>query len=232
MNWNELVTYMKNLAIHEIFTAGWIAQGPFHLQDSAHSVYLRWLVSDTTSKNGVSSAFANARQDKELNTAELESTLSDMANDAGEDPEQFLENFFRALAAYMTRTSPLDVEATRFFMPAANFDKVKPADLFVPTFLPLIDCVPQIDTGDHNAMVEYFRCDRITETRGKRARRPFRRDCSVWCVWSWRADCDCVQSKKWIRGTTFTLRGWPKTRDAQRRDYGGQSWGRVFHVAE
>lgn len=115
--------------------------------------YARWLVQDTSGREGAVGGIGKERGD--MNPA-LDDIFMSMANDAGEEPDVYMEHFFRLVAAVALRTQPIDARAVEALLPGTNFFKAKASDLFVPTFVPLVDCVPHVDDFSHNVMLDFF----------------------------------------------------------------------------
>lgn len=118
-----------------------------------HETYMRWLVQDTTGRDGAMGGISRERGDK---STVLDDILMSMCNDAGEEPDIFMEHFFRLIAAIALRTQPLDERAIALQLPGTNFWKATSDQLFVPTFVPLVDCVPHREDGSHNTLLDFY----------------------------------------------------------------------------
>ncbi|KPA84235.1 putative mitochondrial hypothetical protein [Leptomonas pyrrhocoris] len=152
MNYNERLSFMKSASICEFAQAGWMGRIA-SLEESPFAPYVRYLMEDTRGREGISNGMAREREEE---SGMLDHYLSEMATDACEEPEVFLEHFFRGLACLHLRSQPIEAEAVQYFMPGTNFFKVKASEMYVPTLVPLVDAVPQLEDGNHNTVVEYF----------------------------------------------------------------------------
>lgn len=152
MNYNERLPYLKSTCVYEVAMAGWLAR-VVSLEESPFTPYIKFLLEDTRGKDGISNGISREREDA---GGMLDVVLSEMATDACEEPEVFLENFFRGLAAVFLRSQPIEPEVIEYYIPGTNFFKAKAREMFVPTLIPLLDCVPQMEDGSHNAMVQFF----------------------------------------------------------------------------
>lgn len=155
-NWNQRLPYLHNAAVNEFVMAGWMVRcttrdhGKF--QD-----YFRWLFEDTSGRDGLGSGINQERGD-DGNPA-LDTAIGQMANDSGEEFDEFLEYFFRAYACIMKRALPVETKVIKEFLPGTNLEKLDINELFAPTLIPLVDCVPQEEVGYHNVMLDYHSAD-------------------------------------------------------------------------
>lgn len=152
MNYNERLAFMKSACIYEFAQAGWMTRIA-SLEESPFTPYIHYLMEDTRGREGISNGMSKEREE---DSGVLDHYLSEMATDACEDPEDFLEHFFRGLACVHLRSQPIEPEAVAFFMPGTNFFKVKANEMYVPTLVPLVDAVPQLEDGSHNTVLEFF----------------------------------------------------------------------------
>ena len=163
MNYNQRVPYLLGSSHAELVTAGWMCR--IHSMDeSPYAPFIKWLLEDTRGRDGIANGISKERGDE---GSMLDHILSEMATDSCEEPEAFLENLFRSFACVMLRTVPLEVEAIDHCMNGTNFFKAKKHDMFVPALMPLIDCIPQLETGHHNCMVEYYSDARLASGGGR-----------------------------------------------------------------
>lgn len=178
MNYNERLPFLRSAASFEIAQAGWMvrisALSSFCDADTPATTaadptakvfvhesgsvdfapYINYLLEDTRGRDGIAQGVSREREEE---SGLLDHYFSEMATDCCEDPEVFLEKMFISLAALMHRSQPIESEAIKFFMRgSSSFFKVKTSEMFVPTLMPLIDCVPQREDGDHNTTVEFF----------------------------------------------------------------------------
>lgn len=152
MNYDERCTFLRGASVAEMVLAGWMCR-IVSLEESSFTPYIRWLLEDTRGRDGIANGMSKERgEDGGL----VDHYFSEMATDACEDPEVFLEHLFRSFAALHLRAVPIEPAAIRLFIPGTNFFKAKAEDMFVPTLIPLVDAVPQVEDGTHNTVVEYF----------------------------------------------------------------------------
>lgn len=152
MNYNERLSFMKSACMYEFAQAGWMTR-IVSLEESPFAPYIRYLMEDTRGREGISNGMSKEREEE---SGMLDHYLSEMATDACEDPEVFLEHFFRGLACLHLRSQPIEPEAVSFFMPGTNFFKVKANEMYVPTLVPLVDAVPQLEDDTHNTVLQFF----------------------------------------------------------------------------
>lgn len=152
MNYNERLSFMKSACIYEFAQAGWMTRIA-SLEESSFAPYIHYLMEDTRGREGISNGMSKEREE---DSGILDHYLSEMATDACEDPEVFLEHFFRGLACLHLRSQPIEPEAVAHFMPGTNFFKAKANEMYVPTLVPLVDAVPQLEDGNHNTVLEYY----------------------------------------------------------------------------
>ncbi|KAK7197761.1 hypothetical protein NESM_000728500 [Novymonas esmeraldas] len=152
MNYNERLPFMRSASMWEFAEAGWMTRIA-SLEESPFTPYVHYLYEDTRGRDGISNGMGKEREE---DSGVLDHHLSEMATDACEDPEVFLENFFRGLACVHLRSQPIEVGAVTACMPGTNFFKAKASDMHVPTLVPLVDAVPQLEDGSHNTVLEYF----------------------------------------------------------------------------
>lgn len=205
MNWNQRVRSLKGAATHELVTAGWMCR--IHsMAEQPWAPYISWLLSDTSGRQGIANGICQDRGD---NNGDLDQLLTEMANDGCDEAEDFLENFFRSVACLMTRTIPIETRAIDHFLPGTNFFKAKAHELFVPTFFPLLDCVPHMENGMHNCLVDYFPpseannalCRELSIPEGEFDHDAFRESGVV-----------VLRALEALpRGEYVTVRSWPKT---------------------
>ncbi|ORC87158.1 uncharacterized protein TM35_000231290 [Trypanosoma theileri] len=152
MNYNERCSFLHGASISEMVLAGWMCRIA-SLEESSFTPYIKWLLEDTRGRDGIANGVSKERGDE---SGLVDHYFSEMATDACEDPEVFLENLFRSFAALHLRAVPIEPEAIRLFIPGTNFFKASADDMFVPTLIPLIDAVPQVEDGLHNTIVQFF----------------------------------------------------------------------------
>ncbi|KAH8616532.1 hypothetical protein ERJ75_000470600 [Trypanosoma vivax] len=152
MNYDERCSFLRSASVSELVTAGWMCRIA-SLEESRFTPYIRWLLEDTRGRDGVANGVSRERGEE---SGLVDHYFSEMATDACEDPEVFLENMFLSLAALHLRAVPIDGAAVQLYIPGTNFSKARVEDMFVPTLMPLIDAVPQLEDGSHNTVVEYF----------------------------------------------------------------------------
>ncbi|RNF07351.1 uncharacterized protein Tco025E_07386 [Trypanosoma conorhini] len=155
MNYDERCKFLRGASMAELVTAGWMCRIA-SLEESSFTPYVRWLLEDTRGRDGIANGMSKERGEE---SGLVDHYLSEMATDACEDPEVFLENLFRSFAALHLRAVPIEAAAIRLFIPGTNFFKTKADDMFVPTLIPLVDAVPQMEDDTHNTVVEYFPYD-------------------------------------------------------------------------
>lgn len=157
MNYDERLSFLPSMCTFEMVMAGWLARVA-SLEDSSFTPYIHYLFQDTRGREGIANGIAKEREEEEsgTNTGLLDHYLSEMTNDACEEPDTFLEHLFRGFAILHMRTQPIESAAIATFIDGTNFFKAKVKNMFVPTLMPLIDSVPQMDDGSHNTVVEYF----------------------------------------------------------------------------
>ncbi|KAF8298070.1 hypothetical protein TcYC6_0076130 [Trypanosoma cruzi] len=170
MNYDERCKFLRGASMAELVTAGWMCRIA-SLEESSFTPYIRWLLEDTRGRDGVANGMSKERgEDSGL----VDHYFSEMATDACEDPEVFLENLFRSFAALHLRAVPIESAAICLFIPGTNFFKAKSDDMFVPTLIPLVDAVPQLEDDAHNTVVQYFPHDRSDkESLARRCRELF-----------------------------------------------------------
>lgn len=162
LSWNnyaDRLTFLKSTSVSELAMAGWMVRIA-SLENSPYTAYMHYLLEDTRGRDGIAHGLSKERED---DSGMVDHYFSELATDAGEDPEVFLENLFRAFACIHLRTQPIEAEAIRAFIPGTNFFKAKPNNMHVPTLMPLIDAVPQVEDDTHNTVVQYFSFDHILE---------------------------------------------------------------------
>ncbi|CAD2221514.1 hypothetical protein AGDE_06752 [Angomonas deanei] len=152
MNYNKVIPWLPSRCTHEIAFAGWFTRIA-SLQESPFSPYILFLLEDTRGKVGISSGMSKEKDDE---SGIADHYLSEIATDACEEPEVFLDNFFVALACLFHRTQPIEKELIEYYIQGTNFFKAKAAEMHVPTLIPLADCIPQKEDNTHNTLVEYF----------------------------------------------------------------------------
>lgn len=152
MNHNQRVPYLLGASHAELALAGWIAR-VHSLENSFFSPYAKWLLEDTRGRDGVSQGMGKERSEE---TSYVDQVFSEMAIDACEDPEVWLENLFRSFAALHLRGVPMEVAAMEPLLDGTDFFKTKAKEIHCPALIPLIDAVPQLEDGNHNVLVEYF----------------------------------------------------------------------------
>ncbi|GET89870.1 hypothetical protein, conserved [Leishmania tarentolae] len=152
INYNERLPFMRSACKYEFAQAGWMTRIA-SLEESAYTPYIHYLLEDTRGRDGISNGMGKEREEE---SGVLDHYLSEMATDACEDPEVFLENFFRGLACVHLRSQPIEAPAVEAFMPGTNFFKAKSSEMYVPTLVPLVDAVPQLENGSHNTVLEYY----------------------------------------------------------------------------
>ncbi|KAG5475449.1 hypothetical protein LSCM1_03569 [Leishmania martiniquensis] len=152
MNYNERLPFMQSACMFEFAQAGWMARIA-SLEESAYTPYVHYLFEDTRGRDGISNGMGKEREEE---SGMVDHYLSEMATDACEDPEVFLENFFRGLACVHLRSQPIEAAAVESFIPGTNFFKAKSSEMYVPTLVPLVDAIPQLEDGSHNTVLEYY----------------------------------------------------------------------------
>jgi hypothetical protein len=151
-NWNRRMPFLHGASTAEFVTAGWMTR-MLSRDDHGHwATYMKWLIDDTTGRDGVASGIARERGDA---CPALDSALSVMADDSGEDLTEFLENWYRALACLMLRSYPVDARVIGEQLAGTSFLRTTAGDLFVPTLIPLMDCVHITEVPIHNTMLDY-----------------------------------------------------------------------------
>ncbi|KPI89918.1 hypothetical protein ABL78_0990 [Leptomonas seymouri] len=152
MNYNERLSFMQSACVFEFAQAGWMTRIA-SLEESPFTPYIHYLMEDTRGREGISNGMSRERGEE---SGVLDHHLSEMATDACEEPEVFLEHFFRSLACLHLRSQPIEPEAVSYFMPGTNFFKAKASEMYVPTLVPLVDAVPQLEDGNHNTVLQFF----------------------------------------------------------------------------
>ncbi|CCW63627.1 unnamed protein product [Phytomonas sp. EM1] len=152
INYNDRLPYLKSTATYELAMVGWMVRIA-SLEDSPFTPYIKYLLEDTRGRDGVASGISREREDA---SGMIDHYFSEMATEACEDPEVFLENLFISFACIRMRTQPIETEAVKAYIPGTNFFKAKAEKMFVPTLMPLIDTVVQREDGFHNTLVQYF----------------------------------------------------------------------------
>ncbi|KAG5501565.1 hypothetical protein JKF63_03395 [Porcisia hertigi] len=163
MNYNERLFFMKSACTYEFAQAGWMTRIA-SLEESVYTPYVNYLFEDTRGRDGISNGMGKEREE---DSGVLDHYLSEMATDACEDPEVFLENFFRGLACVHLRSQPIEAAAVEAFIPGTNFFKAKSSEMYVPTLVPLVDAVPQLEDGSHNTVLEYCPCSDTATIRAQ-----------------------------------------------------------------
>lgn len=151
-NYRDRLDFLKSTSVAELAMAAWMVRIA-SLENSVFTPYIHYLLEDTRGRDGVAQGLSKERED---NSGVVDHFFSELATDAGEDPEVFLENLFRSFACLHLRTQPIETEAIRPLIPGTNFFKAKAAEMFVPTLLPMIDAVPQVEDGTHNTVLQYY----------------------------------------------------------------------------
>lgn len=151
-NYNERLPFLKSASTAELATAGWMVRIA-SLENSPFTPYIHFLLEDTRGRDGIANGLSKERED---DSGMVDHYFSELATDAAEDPEVFLEHLFRSFACIHLRTQPIEAEAIEAFIPGTNFFKAKARQMHVPTLMPLIDCVPQVEDETHNCLVQYF----------------------------------------------------------------------------
>eukprot|EP00796_Vickermania_ingenoplastis_P001939 gene1939-1177_t len=151
-NYNDRLAFLKSTTVSELATAGWMVRIA-SLENSRYTPYMHFLLEDTRGRDGIAHGLSKERED---DSGMVDHYFSELATDAGEDPDIFLEHLFRSFACIHLRTQPIEAEAIRVYVPGTNFFKVKAKDMYVPTLMPLVDCVPQVEDDTHNTVVQYF----------------------------------------------------------------------------
>ncbi|KEG08258.1 hypothetical protein DQ04_07611020 [Trypanosoma grayi] len=152
MNYDERCSFLRGASVAEMVMAGWMCRIA-SLEESRFTPYVHWLLEDTRGRDGIANGVSKERGDA---SGLVDHYFSEMATDACEEPEVFLEHVFRSFAALHLRAVPIEADAIRRFIPGTTFFKAKADDMFVPTLMPLIDAVPQVEDGSHNTVVQYF----------------------------------------------------------------------------
>ena len=164
---------------------------------------------DTSGRDGIANGVTKERGD---DNHQFDEVISHMSFDSGEEAEDFIENVFRAIAAFMLRSVPVDERVIELQKGGTNLQKVPSSELFVPTLIPLMDCCPQREDGLHTAMVEYYSTDDL-QTKGKGI-------CADLGIKEEEVDERLIGDKGMFAlraleeledGQFVTLRGWPKT---------------------
>lgn len=208
-NWNFRLRYLQGAATHEMLLAGWLTRAACREGTSPIEPFAKWLLEDTTGRDGITSGIGRERGDDNV---QLDKLLQDMAYDAGEEVQEHSELLFRAIAAIMKRTFPADIRMIRKQLPGTPLDRsvVDVDALFVPTTVPLFDCVPHEETGKHNTMVDYHETDELTNETVRAELGLTDRDTSAAVIGS-----DGLISLRAIEfieeGAYLQMRGWPKT---------------------
>ena len=153
MDYDLRLEYLPSVARWELALAGWMNR--IHsLEDSPFTPYIKWLYEDSRGRDGAGTAI---NQEREQKASMLDNVLTDMVVDGCDEGDNFLENLFRGLACAGLRAVPIEPEAIVPFLPGTNFFKAKVRDMHVPTLMPLIDAVPQLEGEDYpNTLVQYF----------------------------------------------------------------------------
>lgn len=152
MNHNERVPYLLGASHAELATAGWMCR--IHSVEEGNFVpYMKWLLEDTRGRDGAANGISKERGEE---TSYVDHMFSEMATDACEDPEVWLEHLFRSFACLHLRAAPIETKAILPYLDGTDFFKSKAHELHVPTLLPLVDAIPQLEDGNHNVLVEYF----------------------------------------------------------------------------
>lgn len=151
-NYDERLSFLKSTSVSELSMVGWMVRIS-SLENSPFTPYIHYLLEDTRGRDGIAHGLSKEREDE---SGMVDHYFSEIATEAGEDPEIFLEHLFRAFACLHLRTQPIEPEAIRCYTPGTDFYKAKVEQMHVPTLLPLIDAVPQVEDGTHNTVLQYF----------------------------------------------------------------------------
>jgi len=209
-NWNQRYKHLQGAAVHELALAGWIVRYACR-EDSPWTPFCKWLLEDTTGRDGVASGIGKERGDE---NPELDKMLGDMAYDAGEEVDDFTEFFFRAYASIQKRSSPVEPRVVSLYQPGSNIDRVDKDQLFVPTLVPLIDCVPHEETGAHNCMIDYHCLEELTDGDLLADMCLTDKDTSVAVIG--KEGLISLRAITYLEaGTYLQVRGWPKTDNIQ-----------------
>lgn len=161
MNWDRRLDCIRGSSHAEFGTAGWMVRS-IALQEEPFHEYFQWLIDDSRNKDGVAQGISKEKGDE---SPQLDMLLSQMASDSCEEPEIFLENFFHCYAALMCRGLPIEPHGIEVFMSGTTFFKSKIDELFVPTLVPFVDCVPHKENGGHNTFLEFITPERLVTER-------------------------------------------------------------------
>lgn len=152
MNHNIRVPYLLGASHSELAMAGWMTR--IHsLEDSRFTPYVKWLLEDTRGRDGVSQGISKERGEE---TSYVDQIFSELATDACEDPEVWLEHLFRSFAAIHLRGVVVETAAIEPLLDGTDFFKTKANEIYCQTLMPLIDAVPQVENGLHNVLVDYY----------------------------------------------------------------------------
>jgi hypothetical protein len=212
-NWNKRLDHLPGAATHEMLAAGWITRQHCR-QGSLWSPYAEWLMEDTTGRDGIGSGISRERGD---GNPALDQLFSDMANDCGEELDEFNELFFRAYAAIMKRAVPIDPRLIALQLPGTGMARAKPEQLFVPTLVPLLDCVPHDEVGKHNCLLDYHTAEELQDAELRKVLGLTDRDTSQAIIGN--QGLISLRAIEFLEeGTYLSIRGWPKT-DAKDAEY-------------
>lgn len=151
-NYDERLSFLKSTSVSELAMVGWMVRIS-SLENSPFTPYIHYLLEDTRGRDGIAHGLSKERED---DSGMVDHYFSEIATEAGEDPELFLEHLFRAFACLHLRTQPIEPDAIRSYIPGTDFFKAKPERMHVPTLFPLIDAVPQVEDETHNTVLQYF----------------------------------------------------------------------------
>lgn len=151
-NYDERLSFLKSTSVWELAMAGWMVRIS-SLETSAFAPYINYLLEDTRGRDGIAHGLSKEREDA---SGMVDHYFSEIATEAGEDPEVFLEQLFRAFACLHHRTQPIEAEAIQSYIPGTDFFKARLEKLYVPTLFPLIDAVPQVEDDTQNTVLQFF----------------------------------------------------------------------------
>lgn len=152
MNYADRLSFLKSTSMAELATAGWMVRIA-SLESSPFTPYIHFLLEDTRGRDGIAHGLSKEREE---DSGLVDHYFSELATDAGEDPEVFLENLFRSFACLFLRTQPIESEAIASYLTGTDFFKAKASSMYVPTLIPMVDCVPQVEDDTQNTVLQYF----------------------------------------------------------------------------
>jgi hypothetical protein len=216
-NWNMRLKHLNGAATHEMLMAGWIVRLATR-KNTPWTPFAEWLLEDTTGRDGIAGGIGRERGDGD---PVLDQLLLDMAHDAGEEVQDYTELLFRGYACLMKRASPIDHRVVALQLPGTTIARRKPDELFVPTLIPLVDCIPHDELGNHNVMLDYHSAEQLEDPALRATLGISDKDTSVAVIG--KQGLISVRAIEYIdEGNYLSIRGWPKT-DEKDNEYSQQT---------